>query len=152
IPANDFHDPQKWAHPVVNVVAVQAADYCRWIGRRLPTELEWEKAARGPSGRQWPWGVSSQRVDSLSNIRGGEIQPVTAYPDGQSLEGVYNLWGNVWEWTSSYNQSYEDYQVDYFWDGSAASIAEETLIARGNSADGDAALQVTFRNPIWVYY
>lgn len=152
IPATEFDDRQKREHPVVNVVAVQAAEYCHWIGRRLPTEIEWERAARGTSGNKWPWGMSQDAIDRFSNISGGETQTVKANPEGQSLEGIYNLWGNVWEWTSSYYQSYENYQVDYYWDGNAAHIGENTLIIRGNGADGDAALKVTFRNPAWVYY
>ena len=150
-PPGDFYIKQKGNYPVVNVHAVQAADYCRWIGRRLPTELEWERAARGAMGRQQPWEDNGSPLDVHSNIRGSEIQPITSHPEGKTPEGVFNLWGNVWEWTASYNQNYENYILDKQWDGNPLTLSETTLIKRGNGANGNADLKTTYRYPLWVY-
>lgn len=151
-PPDDFYDPQKSQYPVTYIDAVQAANYCRWLGRRLPTELEWERAARGLDGRPWPWAEDGRSVDSHSNIRGGKLYPVTSYPNGRSAEGVYHLWGNVWEWTSSYYQDYRMYDPNSYWNGDPATPVENTLVVRGNGANGYASLLITTRSPTWIYY
>ncbi len=89
-------------HPVVNVSYEDAVAYARWKGKRLPAEVEWEKAARGTDGRLYPWG---NRFDK-NNCRSGESEkkgtsPVGNYLLGASPYGCFDLAGNVWEWSST---------------------------------------------------
>lgn len=89
-------------HPVVLVSLHDALAYCEWAGVRLPTELEWEKAARGEDGRPYPWGASFD--PDLANAREGGIgatTPVGVYPNGASPYGLLDCAGNVWEWTTT---------------------------------------------------
>jgi len=90
-------------HPVGNVTYRDAEAYARWVGCVLPTEEQWEKAARGTDGRSYPWGDSFDlsRCNSADSGRGSTL-PVNAMPDGQSPFGCYQMSGNVWEWTSSW--------------------------------------------------
>jgi formylglycine-generating enzyme required for sulfatase activity len=89
--------------PVVNVTWNQASTYCEWAGGRLPTEEEWERAARGPKGTKYPWG--EEQIDpSRANYSDSNIAhptPVGLYPCGASAEGACDMVGNVFEWTSS---------------------------------------------------
>jgi len=95
-------------HPVVNVSWNDANAYCAWTGRRLPSEAEWEKAARGTDGRLFPWG-NNLPTTQLANVNGlTNTLPVGSYPNGASPYGALDMTGNVWEWTSSY------YQDDYY--------------------------------------
>jgi hypothetical protein len=136
-----FDDKNKSKHPVVGVSAVQAADYCRWLERRLPTELEWEQAARGnqDKGRLWPWGNTKPTRQQANIILSGErpksTVPVSNNPDGRSPEGVYNLVGNVWEWTSSYfNESYPTLEQKQVWSGEEQNLDDrDQLVIRGGS-------------------
>jgi len=125
-----YGDPRFADYPVLYVDWGMAAAYCAWRDARLPTEAEWEKAARGMDGRLYPWD-SQERDCYYSNLTGcmDDTTPVDAYAQGQSSYGVYDLSGNVWEWTSSLFQPYP-YNPD---DGREDPLAPGTRVLRGGA-------------------
>jgi formylglycine-generating enzyme required for sulfatase activity len=87
-------------HPVVYVDLEDARAYASWAGKRLPTEEEWQYAAQGPDGRRYPWG--NEMKPGLCNAgQTGATTGVTAFPEGRSPFGCYDMCGNTWEWTES---------------------------------------------------
>jgi formylglycine-generating enzyme required for sulfatase activity len=93
-------------HPATNMTWYEARDYARWLGKDLPIEAEWEKAARGTDGRSFPWGNNWDPKRCNTRLSGyGGTTPVNAYPSGVSPYGCYDMAGNVWEWTSTWLDS-----------------------------------------------
>jgi formylglycine-generating enzyme required for sulfatase activity len=123
-------------HPVVNITWHNAMDYCIWFNKQyktelqnagitvnLPTEAQWEKAARGEYGNEWPWGNKFDK-NNCNSAEGkkpkGDTTPVDAYPQGESPYGIADMVGNVWEWTHTLFKRYP-YKVDDFREDEKAS-------------------------------
>lgn len=130
VPSRDDHEPRlaaywrqpiaketnatmRASYPAVSVSWYDAWAYCKWAGKRLPTEAEWEAAARGPESFIFPWGNSMPDVQLANidgvNYPGNDIAPASSYPDGASPFKVYNLSGNALEWVyDGYAPSYDE--------------------------------------------
>lgn len=109
---NNKFSPNEGNLPVVNVSWDDANDFAKWAGKRLPTETEWEFAARGTENRLYPWGNTWNPAGANAGREtGGRISEVGRFASGASPFGVLDMCGNVWEWTSSNLLSYADNKV-----------------------------------------
>lgn len=137
--------------PVQHVSWYEADAYARWVGRRLPTEAEWEVAASiTPDGSKlrFPWGDSAP-TDSLANLGQRHMSPagVGAYPAGVSPWGCHQMIGDVWEWTSSSFSAYPGYSAFPYREYSEVFFGADYKVLRGGSwAAHPLAVRSTFRN------
>ena len=148
-------EPVPVDEPVMHVSFHEAEAFARWAGRRLPTEPEWEYAARHDhrTGREraFPWGDDEPTADH-ANLGQAHLQPapVGAYPAGATPDGVHQLVGDVWEWTSSDFGPYPGFVAWPYQEYSEVFFGPEYKVLRGGSfASDEVACRTTFRN--WDY-
>ncbi len=146
-PTNHFGNPTYDDHPVVGVNWYQAFDYCEWVGGRLPTEAEWEKAARGDMAYIYPWGFDTPTCDR-TNMNGcadiNDTKPVASYPLGISPYGLYDMAGNVREWTADWYQP-DIYLAAAYYHPAGASEGDGKVVRGGGFNDFEENLRTTAR-------
>jgi iron(II)-dependent oxidoreductase len=145
-------EPVPADEPVVHVSCHEADAYAAWAGRRLPTEVEWEKAARHDPGsgrtRRFPWGDAEPTAEH-ANLGQRHLQPapVGAYPAGASPLGIHQLIGDVWEWCDAGWHPYPGFEMFPYPEYSEVFFGGDYRVLRGGSFATDAAVaRATFRN------
>ena len=178
IVAGGYHNPQWWSeagwkwlqinqalqplywsddiagnnHPVCGVSWYEAQAYSRFVGKRLPTEAEWEKAAswNAQTGEKqlYPWGNFQLSIEECNhNAIIGQTTPVNSYPQGKSPYGCYDMLGNVWEWTNSWFEGYEGFEPYPYQGYSQVYFDRQHRVLKGGSwATRPWGLRTSFRN------
>ncbi|MBU8897244.1 ergothioneine biosynthesis protein EgtB [Corallococcus sp. M34] len=143
-------EPLPLDEPVQHVCWYEADAYARWAGKRLPTETEWERAARGGDGvpRPYPWGDTPPTAAHAT--LGGDTwgpSPVGSHPAGVSPDGVWGLLGDVWEWTASDFRPYAGFRAFPYREYSEVFFGPDSKVLRGGAwASAPVAVRSSFRN------
>lgn len=146
---NDYNDPAQSDFPIAQVTWAEAEQYCQWAGKRLPSEAEWEKAARGTDARIYPWGntFDPALLNSAFNTN-LKTTAVGSFPTGASPCGAMDMAGNVWEWVADW---YDDhYYAQSLPDNPTGPITGTQKVARGGGYGGtDAVMRTSERRPLY---
>ncbi len=134
-------------HPVVHINWYEARAYCRWAGRRLPTEAEWELAASGPEKRTFPWG-EDMAAPEHANLDWNQlgVVDVSAYPEGDSVFGCRQMLGNVWEWTAGCMEPYPGFTPGPYMEYSQPYFGQKPVLRGGGFASRSKMVRNTWRN------
>ncbi|MFC1604866.1 SUMF1/EgtB/PvdO family nonheme iron enzyme [Planctomycetota bacterium] len=118
-------------HPVTYITFEDAQKYAEWAGKQLPTEIEWELAARGLDAREYPWGNKWEpgRCNSEEVASNGTV-PVGTYELGKSVYGCYDMSGNAWDWTASWYDAYPGAKKEYY---NEQDMGRHNMVLRGGS-------------------
>ena len=135
--------------PVLHVSVWEAEAFCEWAGRRLPTEPEWEAAARGVGANDFPWGETMDpgRVDMDGKFYGTE--PATAFVEGASESGCLQMLGTAWEWTSSQFLPFDGFKIDMYHYMSVLQFGDHRVTKGGSCATCSSLIRNTYRQ---AYY
>lgn len=133
--------------PVMHVNWYEADAWCRWAGRRLPTEAEWERAAAGSLARRYPWG-DGEPEPGMANLDGQYRGPVTvsAFAGADSEAGCRQMLGNVWEWTADWFLPYPGYVRDPYAEYSEPWFGDHKVLRGGSFATRSRLIRNTWRN------
>ena len=125
------YEPDKANYPVAMVSLNDAVSHCEALDKRLPTEQEWEKAARGTDGRIYPWGNKFIKIACITSETAAEGQPlpVGSCEKGKSPYGAMDMAGNVWEWTSSFSERYSILRGGSFFEGEDSATVFSSLLS-----------------------
>jgi len=150
--AYDVYEALRPHRPVMHVSWYEADAYCRWAGRRLPTEAEWEFAASTAAGepgrkRRYPWGDAAPAADRANLFGSACARPdVAAHAHGDSAWGCRQMIGNVWEWTADWFQPYPGFAADPYKEYSAPWFGDHKVLRGGCHATSPALVNGTYRN------
>ena len=153
--ADPFEGKGRENHPVVLVDWWDAYAFASWIGRRLPTEDEWERAARHTDGRKFPWGNGKVQEGDVVRanarfVRGRKLSLMTttvgAFPEGAAPCGALDLAGNAWEWTASVFAPFDGFAPDVYADYSAPWFGSRRVLLGGSWMTSPDFARPTTRN------
>lgn len=150
-PAGAFDPITKPYAPVVFVRWDDAVAYCTWIGKRLPSEAEWEKAARGNDGRVFPWGTTDADCTRATFAACGVLGAVGAHPSGASPFGLLDTSGNAWEWVADHYDA-EYYSVSPDADPMGPSEGEVRTIRGGSFVGSIVEMRASNRSAQTPFY